>query len=44
LTPVSGYSQPEHHAKAKQAGFDRLVPKPITREGLEALLNEYGGG
>jgi CheY-like chemotaxis protein len=37
---VSGYSQPEYHANAKQAGFDRLVPKPITSEGLEALLNE----
>jgi CheY-like chemotaxis protein len=44
LIAVSGYSQPEHHAKAKQAGFDRLVPKPITSEVLEALLNEYGYG
>jgi CheY-like chemotaxis protein len=40
LIAVSGYSQPEHHANAKQAGFDRLVPKPITSETLEALLKE----
>jgi two-component system CheB/CheR fusion protein len=40
LIAVSGYSQPKDHANAKQAGFDRLVPKPITGEVLEALLNE----
>jgi signal transduction histidine kinase/ActR/RegA family two-component response regulator len=40
LIAVSGYSQPKDHANAKQAGFDRLVPKPITGEILEALLNE----
>jgi CheY-like chemotaxis protein len=40
LIALSGYSQPKHHADAKQAGFDRLVLKPITGEFLEALLNE----
>jgi signal transduction histidine kinase/ActR/RegA family two-component response regulator len=40
LIAVSGYSQPHDHADATRAGFDRLVPKPITREILEALLNE----
>jgi signal transduction histidine kinase len=35
---VSGYSQPKDHAAAKQAGFDRLVPKPITIDIIEALL------
>jgi CheY-like chemotaxis protein/two-component sensor histidine kinase len=40
LIAVSGYSQPKDHANAKQAGFDRLVSKPITTEILEALLNE----
>jgi CheY-like chemotaxis protein len=40
LIAVSGYSQPKDHSNAKQAGFDRLVPKPITGEILEALLNE----
>jgi CheY-like chemotaxis protein len=40
LIAVSGYSQPKDHSDAKQAGFDRLVPKPITREILEALLKQ----
>jgi signal transduction histidine kinase/ActR/RegA family two-component response regulator len=40
LIAVSGYSQPKDQANAKQAGFDRLVSKPITAEILEALLNE----
>jgi CheY-like chemotaxis protein len=40
LIAVSGYSQPKDHADAKQAGFDRLVPKPLTVEILKALLNE----
>jgi CheY-like chemotaxis protein len=40
LIAVSGCSQPKDHANAKQAGFDRLVSKPITAEILEALLNE----
>ncbi len=39
LVAVSGYSQPKDHAAAKQAGFDRLVPKPITTEILDELLN-----
>jgi CheY-like chemotaxis protein len=40
LFAVSGYSQPKDHADAKQAGFDRLLSKPITVEALKALLNE----
>jgi CheY-like chemotaxis protein len=40
LIALSGYSRPQDHANAKQAGFDRLVPKPITADFLEALLNE----
>jgi CheY-like chemotaxis protein len=39
LVAVSGYSQPKDHAAAKQAGFDRLVPKPIAIDIIEALLN-----
>jgi signal transduction histidine kinase len=39
LVAVSGYSQPKDHAAAKQAGFDLLVPKPITIDIIEALLN-----
>jgi DNA-binding NarL/FixJ family response regulator len=40
LIAVSGYSQPKDHADAEQAGFDRLISKPITAEILEALLKE----
>jgi signal transduction histidine kinase/CheY-like chemotaxis protein len=40
LIAVSGYSRPEDHAKAKEAGFDRLLPKPITFDTLDALLRE----
>jgi CheY-like chemotaxis protein len=40
LIAVSGYSQPKDQANAKQAGFDRLVSKPISAEILEALLND----
>jgi signal transduction histidine kinase/CheY-like chemotaxis protein len=39
LIAVSGYSQPKDHAAAKQAGFDRLIPKPITMDTIEALLH-----
>jgi signal transduction histidine kinase/ActR/RegA family two-component response regulator len=39
LVALSGYSQPKDQVAAKQAGFDRLVPKPITIDILEALLN-----
>jgi CheY-like chemotaxis protein len=39
LVAVSGYSQPIDHAAAEQAGFDRLVSKPITLDIIEALLN-----
>jgi len=41
LVAVSGYSQPKDHAAAKQAGFDRLVPKPITMEIIQGLLNSF---
>jgi CheY-like chemotaxis protein len=39
LVAVSGYSQPKDHIDARRAGFDWLVPKPITVETLETLLN-----
>ena len=37
---ISGYSRPEDHAKAKEAGFDWLLPKPITFDTHDALLRE----
>jgi CheY-like chemotaxis protein len=37
---ISGYSRPEDHAKAKEAGFDWLLSKPITFDTLDALLRE----
>ena len=40
LVAVSGYSQTQDHAAAKQAGFDRLVPKPITVDIIEAMLSD----
>ena len=40
LIAVSGYSSAEDHAKAREAGFDRLLPKPVTFETLDALLSE----
>ena len=40
LIAASGYSRPEDHAKAKEAGFDRLLPKLITFDMLDALLRE----
>ena len=40
LIAASGYSRPEDHAKAKEAGFDRLMPKPLAFQALDALLNE----
>jgi CheY-like chemotaxis protein len=40
LIATSGYSRPEDHAQAKEAGFDRLLPKPITFDILDALLRE----
>jgi signal transduction histidine kinase/ActR/RegA family two-component response regulator len=40
LIATSGYSRPEDHAKAKEAGFDRLLPKPVTFDILDAALRE----
>ena len=40
LVAVSGYSQPKDRAAAEEAGFDQLVPKPITTDTIRALLND----
>ena len=40
LIAASGYSRPEEHAKAKEAGFEQLIPKPVAFRTLDALLNE----
>jgi signal transduction histidine kinase/CheY-like chemotaxis protein len=37
LIAASGYSGPEYSARAKTAGFESLLPKPITLEVLERL-------
>ena len=37
---VSGYSQPNDLAQARRAGFEQLVPKPITLEIIEKLIND----
>jgi CheY-like chemotaxis protein len=38
LVAVSGYSSVEDYAKAKAAGFDSLVIKPLTEESLRTLV------
>jgi CheY-like chemotaxis protein len=40
LIAASGYSRPEDHAKAKAAGFDVLVGKPVGLKRLEEVLRE----
>jgi CheY-like chemotaxis protein len=37
---VSEYSNSQDHAKAKLAGFDKLVAKPITLEIIEQLISD----
>ena len=39
LVAASGYSSAEDHAKAKAAGFDALMIKPLTEEALRALVH-----
>ena len=34
LVAVSGYSSPQDHADAKDAGFECLLTKPLTRKSL----------
>jgi CheY-like chemotaxis protein len=38
LIAVTGYSRAEDYANAKAAGFEDLIPKPLTLESLRALL------
>ena len=38
LVAVSGNSSVEDHAKAKAAGFDSLMIKPLTEESLRTLV------
>src|SRR5215469_371197 len=40
LIAISGYSGPEYTARAKAAGFDLLMAKPLTIEALEAALRK----
>jgi CheY-like chemotaxis protein len=37
---VAGSSQPNDHAQVGRAGFEQLVPKPITLETIEKLSND----
>jgi signal transduction histidine kinase/CheY-like chemotaxis protein len=39
LIAASGYSRPEDHANANAAGFEMLIPKPITLAALRELLS-----
>lgn len=38
LVALTGYAQPEDVAKAREAGFDRHLAKPLSMEKLEQLL------
>jgi signal transduction histidine kinase len=38
LVSVSGYGQPEHHVRAREAGFDAFLVKPVSFEMLEQVI------
>lgn len=38
LVAVSGYGEPEHRRRARQAGFDNHVVKPVSKAQLEQLV------
>jgi len=38
LIAATGYSRPEDYTSARAAGFEHLIPKPLTLESLRALL------
>jgi len=37
LIAMSGYSSPQDHANAKEAGFEGLLTKPLTRDALATM-------
>ena len=43
LIAVSGYGQEEDQERAKSAGFDAYLVKPISLKDLEKLLAELSG-
>lgn len=43
LVALSGYTLPSDVQRAKDAGFDRHVPKPPELEELESLISEVIG-
>ena len=38
LVALTGYGQPEDRERAREAGFDRHLTKPIEPEALQAIL------
>ena len=38
LVAVSGYGDPEHHKRSREAGFDAHVQKPVDIELLQSIL------
>jgi CheY-like chemotaxis protein len=40
LVAVSGYGAPENRARAKEAGFDFYLVKPVDYANLEQLLQQ----
>lgn len=44
LVALTGYAQPEDVAKARQAGFDAHVAKPLSAEALKGVLEDVENG
>jgi CheY-like chemotaxis protein len=42
LVALSGWGQEEHKARAREAGFDRFLVKPVDYEALRELLASLG--
>ena len=40
IVAVSGYGDPEHHQRSRQAGFDAHVQKPVDVELLRSILTQ----
>lgn len=44
IVATSGYGQEEDRRRAKQAGFNHHLVKPIDFDALKSLLSERAGG
>ena len=44
LVALTGYTSVADHAKAREAGFEHLLPKPVPLERLAEILGRAPGG